>query len=91
MGKHITPNEKKYHGKEGHTNIIEIEEFDGQYDEVNIHFVRPYPVMASNPDEIMIDDVNRPRKTEACTIVHLPTDCDGKTNATVLVKVETLE
>ena len=41
--------------------------------------------MASNPDEIMIDA----RKTEAYTIVCLPADCDGKTNASVPVTVDT--
>ena len=37
--------------------------------------------MVSDPDEIMIDDIIKPRKTEAYTFVHLPADCDGKTNA----------
>ena len=45
--------------------------------------------MVSDQDEIMTDDINRPRKIEAYTIVHLPTDCDGKTNASVWVKVNT--
>ena len=71
-----------HHGKKGHTDI-EMEEFNGQYDEFNIHFFRPDPDMASDLDEIMIDDIKRPWKTEAYTIVHLPADCDGKTNATV--------
>ena len=39
--------------------------------------------MVSGPDEIMIDDINRPSKTEAYTNVHLPADCDGKTKASV--------
>ena len=60
-----------------------MKEFNGQYDEINIHFVGPYPHMASDPDEITIDDINRPRKTEAYTIVHLQADCDGKTNASI--------
>ena len=80
---------KKHHGKKGHTDIIEMEKFNGQYDEITVHFVGPYPDMASDPGEIMIDDIKRPRKTEACTIVHLPVDCEGKTNASVSVKVNT--
>ena len=60
-----------------------MEELDGQYDKIDMHFVRLYPNMVSDPDEIMIDDINRPRKTEAYTIVHLPADCDGKTNASI--------
>ena len=44
-----------------------MEEFDNQYDEINIHFVRHYPDMASDPDEIMIDDINRTRKQK-----HIP-------------------
>ena len=74
---------KKHHGKKGHTDIIEMEEFDDQHDETDIHFVGPYPAMASDPDEIKIDDINRTRKTEAYTIVHLSADCDCKTNASV--------
>ena len=45
--------------------------------------------MASDPDEIMIDDIKRPRKTEAYTIPHLPADFDDKTNASVWVIVNT--
>ena len=60
-----------------------MEEFNGQYDEIDVHFVWPYPDMASDPEEIMIDDIKRPRKTEAYTIVHFPADCQGKTNACV--------
>ena len=45
--------------------------------------------MVSDPDEIIIDDINRPRKREAYTIVHLPADCDGKSNASNWVKVDT--
>ena len=66
-----------------------MEEFDGQHDEIDMHFVGPHLNMASDPDEIMIDDINRPRKTEAYTTVHLPADCDGKTNAAIQVKVDT--
>ena len=74
---------KKHHGKKGHNNIIELEEFNGQYDEIDVHFVGLYPDMASDPGEIMIDDIKRPRKTEAYIIVHLPADCEGKTNASL--------
>ena len=72
-----------HHGNKGHTDIIKMEEVKGQYDEINIHFVVLYLDMASDPDEIMINNINRPWKTEAHTIVHLPADCDGKTNASV--------
>ena len=82
MGKINTPKKaKKHHGKKGHTDIIEMEECDGQYDKIDVHFVGSYPNMVSDPDEIMIDDIKRPRRTEAYTILHLPADCDGKTNA----------
>ena len=74
---------KKHHGKKGHTNTIKMEEFNGQYDKTDVHFVRPYPDMVSDPDEIMIDDIKSPRKTEAYTIVNLLAGCDGKTNASV--------
>ena len=80
---------KKHHVKKEHTDIIEMKEFNGQYDEIDVHFVKPYPDMAHDPDEIMIADIKRPRKTEAYTIVHLLADCDGKTNASVQVKIDT--
>ena len=44
--------------------------------------------MASDLEEIMIDDIRRPRKAEAYTIVHLPADCEGKTNTSVQAKVD---
>ena len=47
------------------------------------HFIGPYPDMVNDPDEIMIDDIKRPRKTEEYTIVNLPADCDGETNASI--------
>ena len=56
---------KKHHRKKEHTDIIEMEEFNGQYDEINVPFVRPYPDIVSDPEEIIIDDIKRPRKTEA--------------------------
>ena len=40
-----------HHGKNGHTDIIEMEEFDGQYDKINVHFVRPYPAVGSDQDD----------------------------------------
>ena len=67
----------------GHTDIIEMEEFNGQYDEINVHFVGAYPDMVSDLDEVMINDIKRPRKTEAYTIMHLPVYCDVKTNVSV--------
>ena len=36
-----------------------------------------------------MNDVAKPRKTEAYTIVHLPTSCEGKTDASVHVKIDT--
>ena len=83
MGNTTPHKGKKHHGKKGHTDIIKMKEFDGQYVEMDIHFVGPYPAIAADPDEIKIDDIKRPRKTEAYTTVHLPADCDGKTNASV--------
>ena len=74
---------KKHNGKKGNTDIIEMEEFNGQYDEIDAHFVRPYPDIVSDPDENMIDDIKRPKKTESYTIVNLLSDCDDKTNASV--------
>ena len=66
-----------------------MEEFDGQYNETNIHFVGSYPNMVSDTNEIMFNGIKRPRKTEAYTIEHLPGNCDGKTNASIRVKVNT--
>ena len=57
---------KKHHGKKGHTDI-EMEEFNGQYDEINVHFIGPYPDMASDPEEIMIDNIKDPKKQK-----HIP-------------------
>ena len=54
-----------HHGKKGHTDIIKMEEFNGQYDEINVHFIWPYPDMVSDPDELMINDTKRPRETKA--------------------------
>ena len=87
MQNHNTPKRQKHDGKMGHTGIIQIEEFSGQYDEMDVHFVSTYPDMASDSDEN--DDIKRLRKTEAYTIVHLPADCDGKTNASISVNVNT--
>ena len=42
-----------------------------------------------NLDDIKVDDMVEPWKTEAYTIVHLPTSNYGKTNASVRVKVDT--
>ena len=89
MGKHNTPKKQKVPWEEGHAVIIEMEEFDVQYDEIDVHFVGPYPDMASDLDEIMIDDIKKSSKTEAYTIRHLPADCDGKTNASIWLKINT--
>ena len=82
---------KKIQGKKGHTNLVDVDEYDGQYDEIDIHFINVKPDLSftDDPDEIKMDDVAKPRKTEAYTIVHLPTSCEGKTNPSVYVKVET--
>ena len=66
-----------------------MKELNGQYDEINVYFIGPFPDMVSDSDEIMIDNIKRPRITEAYTIVHLPADCDGKTNASIQVKFNT--
>ena len=81
IGKNNNPKKTKNHGKKRHIDLIEMDEFNGQYDDIDAHFVGPYPDIASDPEEIMIDDIKRPRKPEAYTIVHLPADFDGKTNA----------
>ena len=59
--------DKKHYRKKGHTDIIKMEEFNGQYDEINVHFVRPYLDMVSDADKIMIDDIKRPGKQK-----HIP-------------------
>ena len=61
----------------------QMEEFNSQYEEIDIQFISPDPAMARDPDKIKIDNINRPRKTEAYTIVHLSVDWDCKTNASV--------
>ena len=43
MGKHNTLRKEKVPWKKGHTDIIEMEEFNGQYDEIDVHFVGPHP------------------------------------------------
>ena len=60
---------------------MEMEESNGQYDEIDVHFFWPYSDMGIDAYEIMIDDIKRLRKTKAYTIVHLLADCDGKTDA----------
>ena len=78
-------------GKKGHTNFIDVEEYDSQYAEIDIHFINVKPDLSftDDPDEIKVDDVAKPRKAEAYTTVHLPTSCEGKTNASICVKVDT--
>ena len=39
---------KMHHGKKGQTYIIKVEEFNGQYDKIDVHFVGPYPDIASD-------------------------------------------
>ena len=82
---------KKPQGKKGHTDFIDVNEYDSQYNEIDIHFINVDPDLSftDDPDEIKVDDVAKHRKTEAYTIVHLPTNCEGKTNASVCVKVDT--
>ena len=75
----------------GHTDFVDVDEYDSQYNEIDKHFinVRPDLSFTGDPDEIEEDDVAIPRKTEAYTIVHLPTSCEGETDASVCVKVDT--
>ena len=48
MGKHNTPRKaKSTMGRSDITDIIVIKEFDGQCDEIDVHFVGPYPDMVS--------------------------------------------
>ena len=70
-------------GKKGRTDLFDLNEYDSQYDEINLQTVN------DNLDEIKVDDMVEPWKTEAYTIVHLPTSNSSKTNASVRVKVDT--
>ena len=70
-------------GKKGRTDLLDLDEYDSQYDEIDLHTVN------GNLDEIKVDDMIEPQKTEAYTIVHLPTSNNCKTNASVRVKVDT--
>ena len=70
-------------GKKGRTNLVDLDEYDSQYDETDLHTVK------DNLNEIKVDDMVEPQKTEAYTIVHLPTSNNGKTDASVRVKVNT--
>ena len=69
--------------KKGRTDLVDLNEYDSQYDEIDLHTVN------DNLDEIKLDDMVEPQKTEAYTIVHLPTSNNGKTDASVRVKVDT--
>ena len=70
----------KTQGKKGCTDFINVDEYDGQYDEIDIHFINFKLDLSftDDPDEIKVDDAAKPRKTEAYTIVHLPTSCEGQ-------------
>ena len=70
-------------GRKVGQNLVDLDEYDSQYDEIDLHTVN------DNLDEIKVDDMVEPQKTEAYTIVHLPTSNNGKTNASVRVKVDT--
>ena len=70
-------------GKKGRTNLVDVDDYDIQYDEIDLHIVN------DDCDEIKVDDLIAPWKTEAYTIVHLPTSNNGKTDASVRVKVDT--
>ena len=49
--KRTTQKGKKHHWKKRHTDIIEMEKFNGQYDEIDVHFLGPYPDVASDPEK----------------------------------------
>ena len=70
-------------GKKGRTNLVDLDEYDSQYDEIDLYTVN------DNLDEIKVDDMVEPQKTEAYTIVHLLTSNTSKTDASVRVKVDT--
>ena len=70
-------------GKKGRTDLVDLDEYDNQYDEIDLHTVN------DDLEEIKVDDMVEPQKTEAYTIVHLPTSNNGKTNASVRVKADT--
>ena len=81
----------KTQGKKGHTDFIDVDEYDGQYDEIDIHFINVKPDLSftDDPDEMKVDDVAKLRKTEAYTIGHLLISCEGKTNASIHMKGDT--
>ena len=70
-------------GKKGRTDLVDLDEYDSQYDEIDLHTVN------DNLDEIKVDNMVEPQKTEAYTIVHLPTSNNGKTDTSVRGKVNT--
>ena len=88
---HPGKGKKKTQGKKGHTVLIDVDEYDGQYDEIDIHLINAKSDLSftDDPDGIKVDDIAKPRKTETYTIVHLPTSCEGKIDASVHVKVDT--
>ena len=69
--------------KKGRTDLVDLDEYDSQYDEIDLHTVN------DNLDEIKVDDMVEQWKIEAYTIVHLPTSNNGRTDASVRVKVNT--
>ena len=83
---HPGKGKKKTQGKNGHTGLVDVDDYDGQYNEIDIHFINVKPDLSFTDDP---DDVAKSRKTEAYTIVHLPTSCEDKTDASVHVKVDT--
>ena len=68
-------------GKKGRTDLVDLDDYDSHYDEIELH--------NDDLDEIKLDDMVEPWKTEAYTIVHLPTSNNSKTNASVKLKVDT--
>ena len=88
---HSRKGKRKTQGKKGCIDFIDVDEHCGQYDEIDIHFININPDLSfsDDPDEIKVDYVAKPRKTETYTIVHLPTSCEGKTDASICVKVDT--
>ena len=76
-------NRYRQQGKKGRTDLVDLDKYDSQYDEIDLHAGN------DNLDEIKVDNMVEPWKTDTYSIVHLPTSNNSKTDASVRVKVNT--
>ena len=60
---HPGKGKKKPQRKKGCTNFVDVNEYDSQYDEIDIHFINVKPDLnfTDDPDEIKVDDVAKPK------------------------------